>query len=160
VFEHCGFRLSEHFMPQSPFLSRRLEIRMASSSDMFGSRLSRQRLTVDLFTPATLAIFVVPSSAIWLCNQLSIRPPLCCVLLNSPFVILPLVLFGMAASQAALLFGGGKIEGRSGRNSYALISPFTAATRSGTCTGEILFFPFSQSQIVDCALPHRLANSF
>nr|DAT51936.1 MAG TPA: hypothetical protein [Bacteriophage sp.] len=39
---------------------------------MFGSRLSRQRLTVDLFTPATFAMVVVPISAIRLCNQLSI----------------------------------------------------------------------------------------
>lgn len=55
-----------------PSVESRLEIRIASSRDMFGSRFSRHRLTVDLLTPATWAIVVVPISAIWRCSQLSI----------------------------------------------------------------------------------------
>lgn len=76
---------------------------------MFGSRLSRQRLTVDLFTPATLAIFVAPSSAIWLCNQLSIlRASTLLRVVELSICDTSSVLSKRAANQAALAFDGGK----------------------------------------------------
>lgn len=91
----------------SPFPDSRCASRMASSRDIFGTSFSRQRLTVDLLTPATFATLVVPISVIWLCSQVSIRRA-SEMLRAIDFSICDTSSWCWAACQAALCSVGGR----------------------------------------------------